>query len=110
MQLSIFFKAIKGTAIKGTNEAGDRYLFHPLLSFTFHLIYKGFINQWISITRIECYAWAQEGLHIIGKLRIFHLLLHVIDKQLVRWSLVNDKLHIFLVALKDFNNIHVLAL
>ena len=49
-------------------------------------------------------------MHIIRKLRIFHLLLHVIDILLVRWSLVYNKVHIFLVALKDFINIYFLSL
>ena len=70
-----------------------------LLSLSFHFVNKGLINQNISITCIECYAWAQERLHIVGKLRICHLLLHVIDKLLVRRGLVNHKLHIFLVTL-----------
>ena len=80
-----------------------------LLSLPFHLIYKGFINQRIGITCIECYAWAQEGLHIVGKLWIIHLLLHVINELLIGRSLINDELHIFLVAMKDFINIYVLS-
>ncbi len=68
--------------------------------FPFHLINKRLINERISITRIESNIWTQKRLHIVGKLGILHLLLHVIDKLLVRWSPVNHKLHIFLVAQK----------
>ena len=49
-----------------------------LISLSLHPINKGLINQWVSIACIECYAWTQERLHIVGKLRICHLLLHVI--------------------------------
>ena len=79
------------------------------ISLSLHLVYKGFINQRIGITCIECYAWTQKRLQIVGKLRIIHFLLHIIDKLLVRWSPINHKLHILLVALKDFINIHILS-
>ena len=39
-----------------------------LISLSFHSIYKCFIDEWIGFTRIECYAWTQEGLHVVGKL------------------------------------------
>ena len=81
-----------------------------LLSFSFHLIYECIINQWIGIARIKKYARAHEGLHIVGKFRIFHFLLHVMDELLIGRRLANHKLHVFLVTTKDFVNIYIFPL
>ena len=62
------------------------------------------------IARIERDARTQERLRVASKLRILHFLLHVVYKLLIRWYLVNHKLHIFSVTLQDSVNVYSFSL
>ena len=69
-----------------------------LVSISLHLIYECFVDKRIGITGIEHYSRAQKGLHIVGELCIYHLLLYIIDILLIGWCLATLKLHVFPIA------------